>query len=84
MERRLANVARLERDLDRCGTGDCRGSDATAAKTRVDQAMHRIAGMGGTQLRVFPDVSFVRVRTGDAEDDLAYTLIDPRIGFESR
>jgi len=37
--------------------------------------MRRIAGMGGTQLRVFPDISFVRVRTGDAEADLAYTLI---------
>jgi len=75
IEQRLAKGAGLERDLDRCDAANCRVSEVTAAKARVDRAMHRIAGMGGTQLRVFPDVSFVRVHTGDAENDLAYTLI---------
>jgi hypothetical protein len=76
IEERLAKVARLDHDLDRCTAESCKGSsDSTAARKRVDQAMRQIAGMGGTQLRAFPDVSFVRVRTGDAEADLAYTLV---------
>jgi hypothetical protein len=75
IEQRLVKVTGHERDLDRCDAGSCKASDSTAAKARVDQAMHLIAGMGGIQLRVFPDVSFVRVRTGGAEADLAYTLI---------
>jgi hypothetical protein len=75
LEQRLEKVARLDHDLDRCTAGDCKGRESTAAKTRVDQAMRQVAAMGGTQLRVFPDVSFVRVRTGGAEADLAYTLV---------
>jgi len=75
LEQRLEKVARLDHDLDRCTADDCKRGDSTAARKRVDQAMRRIAGMGGTQLRVFPDVSFVRVRTGGAEADLAYTLV---------
>jgi hypothetical protein len=75
LEQRLAKAAHQERDLDRCDAEACKDSGSTVAKTRVDQAMHRIAGMGGIQLRIFPDVSFIRVRTGDAEADLAYTLI---------
>jgi ribosomal protein L16/L10AE len=75
LEQRLEKVARLDHDLDRCDTEACTDKDATAAKIRVNRAMRRVAGMGGLQLRVFPDVSFVRVRTGEAEDDLAYTLI---------
>jgi len=75
IEQRLAKVARLDHDLDRCTAGDCKGRDSTAARARTDQAMRRVAAVGGAQLRVFPDVSFVRVRTGDAEADLAYTLI---------
>lgn len=75
IEQRLAKVAHFEHDLDRCNAEACKDSNATAARNRVNQAMHRVAGMGGIQLQVFPDISFIRVRTGDTEDDLAYTLI---------
>ncbi len=37
--------------------------------------MQRIAKMSGSHLRVFPDVTFVRIRGGKGEPDLAYSLI---------
>jgi len=75
LEQRLHSAARLDRDLDRCTIEACKDDHSTAAKIRVDRAMRRVAAISGLQLRVFPDLSFVHVRTGEAEPDLAYTLI---------
>ena len=37
--------------------------------------MQSIAQLTGEKLHAFPDVAFVRIRTGKTEEDLAYTLI---------
>lgn len=74
LEQRLGGVARLPEDLDRCGD-NCGEKAPTRAEQRADRALHKIADMDGEHLRVFPDVTFVRVMTEEEGGDLSYTLI---------
>lgn len=75
----LGPAASSDDFLARCSGGVCERTGATAAERRVDQAMRRIAAMHGEQLRVFADLSFVRVRLPGggrtASSGLGYTLI---------
>ncbi len=74
LEKRLAMLARLEFDLDRCGEQSCLLRRARSpAEARADRAMQRIAAIHGEHLDIFPEVSFVRVKA--ASGDLAYSLI---------
>lgn len=80
LEHRLSSSARSGEDLDRCGSA-CSEQTPLDLEQRVDQAMAQIAGMRGEHLIVFPDVSFIRVLTGDDSPDLAYTLIRNKAYF---
>jgi hypothetical protein len=76
LEQRFRPIAQSEHDLDRCRQEDCIEADNSADRKRVDLAMQKIADTTGRNLVVFPDVAFVRVRTGDDPlQDMAYTLI---------
>ncbi len=76
LERRLGPIAGPEDLLNRCTSGSCRDPEAEAAEAQADEYMRQIARIRGPVLEVFPDVTFVRVRTGHApERDLAYTVI---------
>ena len=76
LEKRLGAVSQLEHDLDRCESAACIEADNSTDRKRADLAMHKIANTRGRNLVVFPDVAFVRVRTGeDPQEDMAYTLI---------
>ena len=75
IEQRLVSAARPGENLDRCESDACSAPDRADAEQKADLAMQQIAAMGGEYLGVFPDVAFVRVRTGDADEALAYTLI---------
>jgi len=72
---RLAGVIRSSRAMNRCGNRDCMDSTGNPVQARADRAMNTIARLQGANLHAFPDVAFVRVKTGKAENDLAYTLI---------
>jgi len=73
---RLAGATRQTQNLNRCSlTNNCKDSLPIDVETRVDKAMNAIARLQGENLHAFPDVSFVRVKTGTEEQDLAYTLI---------
>ena len=62
-------------EINRCTDMDCVWTWQDEKK-EADIAMRKIATIQGFLLAVFPDVSFVRVLTGeDAEDDIAYTII---------
>jgi len=71
----LGTLAKGDGVFVRCVEGVCERPQASPAQQRVDAALVRVAKVAGDQLLVFPDVSFLRVRTGDGEPDLAYTLI---------
>ena len=75
MENKLAPILMRDDAIDRCARQTCRdnkGSD----KKRADVAMQKIAAINGLVLIAFPDLAFVRVKTGDKPDsDLAYSII---------
>jgi hypothetical protein len=75
IEKRLGALAGGPDYLDRCANDDCRDPEAGEIEQQADRAMRTIAGIRGEALRVFPDVAFVRVKTGNPQSDLAYTLI---------
>jgi len=75
LKRRLAAATQHAPALNRCGRNDCQGSLSGLTERRVEQAMNEIARLQGRRLHAFPDVAFVRVRTGKSKEDLAYTLI---------
>jgi hypothetical protein len=74
IETHLGSMAGPQDYLNRCNTGVCSPPGATPAEQRAHTALRDIASLRGAQLRVFPDVAFVRVEQSDAAD-LAYTLI---------
>jgi hypothetical protein len=74
LRQRLGPALRIAGERNRCGSGPC-GGERPASAMRADAAMRRIARSGGEQLRVLPDLAFVRVRGGQGESDLAYSLI---------
>lgn len=72
---RLGPLAEGKDSLGICVTGDCARRDVSAARKRADAALASVAAHTGEQLRAFADISFLRVRVGDGQPDLAYTLI---------
>ena len=71
---RLTGATQRADTLNRCGPlNSCTSSEQT--QKRAARAMQSIAQLTGEKLHAFPDVAFVRIRTGKAEEDLAYTLI---------
>lgn len=75
MEKKLAPVLAHDDVINRCETADCRKVKGSE-KERADVAMQTIAEIKGRVLIAFPDLAFVRVKTGGKpEDELAYTII---------
>ncbi len=72
---RLAAVADMADAMNRCGRKVCGEPVVAGDEVRVDRAMAVIAQLQGANLSAFPDVAFVRIETGNEEDDFAYTLI---------
>jgi hypothetical protein len=74
IEKRLAPVLARDDVINRCRGEHCRHAN-DAVKKRADDAMRKIAAIRGKVLIAFPDVAFVRVKTGKPEKDLVYSLI---------
>ncbi len=74
-KKRLAGATQYAESLNRCGTRYCAQATPNSAEERANRAMQNIAQLRGKNLHAFPDVAFVRVKTGAVEGDLAYTLI---------
>jgi len=75
IENRLGTLTGGPDNLNRCEQGPCTDEYVSSIEKEASDAMHRIAGISGEALRVFPDAAFVRIKTATPETDLAYTLI---------
>jgi len=75
IEKRLGPLTGGRNYLDRHEQTPATDAQNGTIAQQADTAMHTIAGIKGESLRVFPDVAFVRIKTGSPETDLAYTLI---------
>ena len=72
---RLAPLAARQAAMNRCGEQACRNRIDAAAKQRADRAMQRIVQKRGAALHAFPELAYVRVRTGGEGADLVYSVI---------
>jgi hypothetical protein len=77
---RLSAVAGPRDVLNRCAQAPCYRPGATEAEKRVDAVLQGLTSTPATvegmdYLRFMPDAAFLRVVTGQSENDLAYTLI---------
>lgn len=59
--------------LNRCG-GNCESTGRTEKIRQADAELRKLSTVRGAQLRVFPDLAYIRVVL-DGEDDLNYSLI---------
>ena len=76
IRRRLAAILPAGLAMNRCGRADCRDAPpGPAIAAKADRAMQAISRLRGKNLHAFPDVAFVRVRTGSGAEDLMYSLI---------
>jgi hypothetical protein len=74
IEKYLGNMAGPVDYINRC---QMKGCEALPPKDEldIDFAMRELVSMRGEITEVFPDVAFIRVRGGEGQRDLAYTLI---------
>jgi hypothetical protein len=76
IQARLGPMAGPLDHLNRCDRAPCTTLDASETQLRIDKALRRIASVKGAQLKVIPDVLFMKVRASDStDDDLVYTLV---------
>jgi hypothetical protein len=76
IERRLGPMAGPLDFLNRCQSRPCQFPATGSAELQADMALARVAEIKGSILEVFPELAFVRIRTGEkTKQDLAYTLI---------
>jgi hypothetical protein len=60
--------------INRC-QHNCTLTDSTNEQQHIDQFTRQLANLTGNDLSALPEVSFLRVKTANPEQDLAYTLI---------
>ncbi len=72
---RLADLAQRAEAMNRCGRPHCGGTVEKYARIKADLAMTEIAQLQGKSLDTFPDVTFVRIKMSNPQEDFAYTLI---------
>lgn len=77
---RLGSAAGPVDVLNRCTQPPCFRSDANAAERQAEASLQTLASKQASQdamhfVDFMPDVSFLRVRTGNPDRDLAYTLV---------
>lgn len=74
LEKYLGKMAGPVDYINRCQVNACE-SLPPKDELDIDHAMRELVSMRGEITEVFPDVAFIRVRGGDEQRDLAYTLI---------
>ncbi|MGY6276070.1 fatty acid cis/trans isomerase [Methylomonas sp. MgM2] len=72
---RLGNAAGQPDSINRCKQLTCARPNASPARQEVDGKMRELAKLKGLELGALPEMSLLRVKMGDAEGDMVYTLL---------
>jgi hypothetical protein len=75
---RLGGAAGEVDIINRCTQDLCVRANATPLQQQVDHQIRQINTLKGTELAGLPEMSLLRVKTGDPESDLVYTLLVDR------
>ena len=61
--------------INRCQQAVCIRANTTPVQQQADNEMRKLAKLKGQELRALPDDMLLRVKTGDPDGDLVYTLL---------
>ncbi|MEC4749161.1 fatty acid cis/trans isomerase [Methylomicrobium sp. Wu6] len=75
VRQRLGKAAGPVDSINRCRQETCIRADTTPIQQQVDREMRHLAKLQGLELGALPEMSLLRVKTGDPEGDLVYTLL---------
>jgi hypothetical protein len=80
IKQRMGEVLPLTYQINQCGNIHCRenthiDSTENKLKTKIDGVMKKISQVKGKRLHEFPEVSFLRIKTDDAEHTFNYSLL---------
>ncbi|MGJ0485278.1 MAG: fatty acid cis/trans isomerase [Methylomicrobium sp.] len=71
----LGKAAGPDDTINQCRQGPCIREGATPVQQQVDREMRKLAQLHGLELGALPEMSLLRIKTGDAGGDLVYTLL---------
>jgi hypothetical protein len=75
LRQRLGKAAGEKDFLNQCEEEACRRKEATPLQQEIDVSMRKLAKFKGHELELLPEMSLLRVRTEQEDNDLVYTLI---------
>ncbi|MGR8934488.1 MAG: fatty acid cis/trans isomerase [Gammaproteobacteria bacterium] len=75
LQQKLGQAGGRSDDINRCAAPPCVSSDVSATRRVADAAMRELAALQGKVLGVLPEMSLLRVVTGEPGGDLVYTLL---------
>jgi hypothetical protein len=62
-------------NINKCQQADCPRVNTTPTQQQVDNEIRKLAKLSGRELAALPEMALLRVKTGDPEGDLVYTLL---------
>jgi hypothetical protein len=75
VRQRLGNAAGAVDSINRCQQTVCTRADTTPVQQQMDSILRNLAKLQGGKLGALPEISLLRVKTGDSNGDLVYTLL---------
>jgi len=75
VRQRLGKAAGPVDGINQCQQQPCIRADATPVQQQADREMRKLAKLQGLSLGALPEMSLLRVKTGDPAEDLVYTLL---------
>jgi hypothetical protein len=75
LRQRLGKAAGTLDSINRCEKNTCTTANTTPIQQQVDTEMRKLAKFKGRELSLLPEMSLLRVKTNNPEQDLVYTLL---------
>jgi len=75
LRQKMGKAAGAVDTINRCQQSVCIRADTSPVQQQTDSEMRKLAKLKGQKLYALPDMSLLRVKTGDPEGDLVYTLL---------
>ncbi|MDD5411950.1 MAG: fatty acid cis/trans isomerase [Methylobacter sp.] len=75
VRQRLGKAAGVVDSINRCQQDNCIRANTTPVQQEVDSKMRNLATLKGHELGALPEMSLLRVKTGNPDRDLVYTLL---------
>ncbi|MFI3184465.1 MAG: fatty acid cis/trans isomerase [Methylococcaceae bacterium] len=75
LQQRLGSAGGQPDLINHCLQAQCNVADGTQDQRQIDNMMRTLADLKGDQFAALPEVSFLRIKTANPENDRVYTLI---------